>query len=572
MKNEGKINKLLLSDINNLVKEWDYELNFPYTPENFKIHSNKKVNWICKKGHSYIARIDSRVAGTGCPYCSNKKTLKGFNDLFTTNPELKNDWLFDKNKNVNPEQLTYGSDKKVWWKCHICNCVWEAKVYDRSKGKGCPCCSGKKVIVGINDVATTHPYLVKDWDEKRNETVTPKTISYGSNYKAFWKCHICGFKWEARVNDRTKTNGTGCPNCSNHQGTSFPQQAIAYYLEKSNIKINQREKIYGIELDIYIPCLDLGIEYDGYYWHKEVDFKKDFALANKNIEIIHIFDGESLLFIQNNVIFCKYERTYKYLNEVIRSLFSLINNTYKLDLTNDINIERDKNKIYSSYLYKKHNSVILSNPELLNEWNFEKNDNLKLEVFTKGSDEKFWWKCSHCGYEWRASISHRVNGTGCPVCNNKTVVAGINDLSVTDRDLMKEWNYEKNKYKMPQQYCSGSGESVWWKCSRCGYEWQKRIVDRHNGKGCPVCAGRKVLPGFNDLFTTNPELENDWDFEKNINIYPQNTSKGMHLKVWWKCHICGHEWQSYIFNRSRGKGCPNCYVKQRKIKNGQMSE
>lgn len=554
-------NDKLLASVNNLVKEWDNKRNFPKKPSDYRKYSNKKAFWICNKGHSYEARIDSRMSGTGCPYCSNKKALKGYNDLFTSNPELKDEWDFAKNIGVNPEQLTYGSSKKVWWKCSTCDYSWKTKVFERTKGKGCPCCAGKVVVIGKNDLETTHSYLVKDWDYDRNGKTKPKSVSYGSNAKVYWKCHICGWEWKAKVNDRSKSNGTGCPNCSNHKGTSFPQQAIAYYFKKSNVEIKQREKINGIELDIYIPKLLLGIEYDGYYWHKEVDFNKDIVMANNNIEIIHIFDGMEKLYVSKNVVFCKYERSYDYLNKTIHQLFFLINNKYGLALTDDINIERDKNEIYSSYLYCKYNSVIISYPELMEEWDFEKNTKVDLKMFSKGSDEKFWWKCKNCGYIWRASISHRVNGTNCPLCSNKIVVEGENDLTTTDSELSKEWNYEKNGLKKPQQYSCGSGEKVWWKCSVCNYEWQKRIVDRHNGKGCPVCAGRKVLKGYNDLFTTNPELEKEWDFEKNTNISPEKISKGKHLKVWWKCSVCGHEWDAYVFNRSRGKGCPNCYKK-----------
>lgn len=558
-------NKLLNSEIN-LVKEWDYNLNHPYLPKDYKKHSNTKVYWICEKGHSYQARIDSRVSGTGCPYCANRKVLKGYNDLSTTNPQLITEWNFERNTNIKPDQITYGSNKKVWWKCHSCGYEWEAKVFERAKGKGCPCCTGKKVVAGINDISTTHPYLEKDWDYVKNGELTPRNLTFGSNKKAWWKCHICGFEWKARINDRAKLDGTNCPNCSKHQGTSFPQQAIAYYLIKSNIEVKCREKIDGVELDVYIPEFSLGIEYDGYYWHKEVNFNKDTIMANKNIRIVHIFDGEEKTYIRNNVVFCKYERTYNYLNEMIHNLFYLLNSEYGLSLMDNIDIERDKNEIYSSYLYNKHNSVALSNPELMDEWDYNKNNKVKLEMFTRGSDEKFWWKCKKCGYEWRASISHRVNGTSCPVCSNKVVVEGVNDLTVTDTKLSKEWNYEKNKHKKPQQYCCGSGEIVWWKCPVCNYEWKKRIVDRHNGKGCPVCAGRKVLKGYNDLFTTNPELEKDWDFEKNKNLSPEKISKGKHLKVWWKCHTCGHEWEALIYNRSKGKGCPNCYINSRSKK------
>ena len=55
-------------------------------------------------------------------------------------------------------------------------------------------------------------------------------------------------------------------------------------------------------------------------------------------------------------------------------------------------------------------------PTLAKEWNYEKNGNTKPEHFTESSSKKVWWKCSK-GHEWQATINHRNNGRGCPICN-----------------------------------------------------------------------------------------------------------------------------------------------------------
>ena len=57
-----------------IAKEWNYKIN-NLTPKDVAPHSNKKVSWICKKGHVYFATVDKRVSGVGCRYCSNKKVL-----------------------------------------------------------------------------------------------------------------------------------------------------------------------------------------------------------------------------------------------------------------------------------------------------------------------------------------------------------------------------------------------------------------------------------------------------------------------------------------------------------------
>jgi hypothetical protein len=97
---------------------------------------------------------------------------------------------------------------------------------------------------------------------------------------------------------------------------------------------------------------------------------------------------------------------------------------------------------------------------------------------------------------------------------------------------------------------------VWWKCSK-GHEWEAVIAHRNNGSGCPYCAGKKVLKGYNDLKTINPDLAKEWNWEKNGDLKPENVTANSGKKVWWKCSK-GHEWQVAIASRNYGNGCPIC--------------
>jgi len=71
--------------------------------------------------------------------------------------------------------------------------------------------------------------------------------------------------------------------------------------------------------------------------------------------------------------------------------------------------------------------------------------------------------------------------------------------------LMTEWNWEKNIEISPFSTTLGSGKKVWWKCSR-GHEWIADVNSRKKGNGCPVCAGKRVLIGYNDLASTHPQI------------------------------------------------------------------
>lgn len=135
---------------------------------------------------------------------------------------------------------------------------------------------------------------------------------------------------------------------------------------------------------------------------------------------------------------------------------------------------------------------------------------------------------------------------------------------IENKKLTEEWNYEKNQPLTPEKFTIASNKKVWWKCSK-GHEWESIIANRARlGRGCPVCAGKKVIKGENDFATFYPHLLKEWNFEKNKNITPESFTSCSNKKVWWKC-ANGHEWESVISNRTvQKKGCPYCCGQKRK--------
>jgi hypothetical protein len=163
--------------------------------------SHKQRKWQCERGHTWSAEVASRTSmKSGCPYCANSAVLAGFNDLATTHPELAAEadgW--------DPTAVTAGSNKKREWQCQQGH-VWVSTVGHRSQGQGCPFCAGKQVLIGFNDLATTHPELAAEahgWD--------PTTVTAGSNKKREWQCQL-GHIWTAIVKGRS--GGQGCPTCA----------------------------------------------------------------------------------------------------------------------------------------------------------------------------------------------------------------------------------------------------------------------------------------------------------------------------------------------------------------------
>lgn len=174
----------------------------------------KKLEWKCARGHIYLASVVHRTNKknpSGCPVCTNRKIVAGFNDLATLFPSLAteaNDW--------DPTFIGAGSSKIVSWKCPNGH-TWDASVIQRTsggyKGSGtnCPFCTGAKTLMGFNDLATTHPEIAKEahgWN--------PSQISAGSSRKLEWRCKA-GHLWLAIVNSRTRDRSADCPYCTNRK-------------------------------------------------------------------------------------------------------------------------------------------------------------------------------------------------------------------------------------------------------------------------------------------------------------------------------------------------------------------
>ena len=203
------------------------------------------------------------------------------------------------------------------------------------------------------------------------------------------------------------------------------------------------------------------------------------------------------------------------------------------------------------------NDLGTTNPDLAAQWHPTKNAGVTPQDVMCGSRRKVWWKCPE-GHEWEASVKARSAGNGCPMCAGKVLIPGVNDLAAVNPSLAAEWHPEKNGILTPHDVMAGARRKVWWKCPE-GHEWQA-VINARTGEqnGCPVCAGKKVIPGENDLETLYPLVAREWHPEKNGDLTPQQVTAFSNRKVWWKCQL-GHEWSTDIKERtSKQKGCPYC--------------
>jgi len=607
-----------------LMAEWNWEKNneVGFDPKTLTLGSNKKVWWKCSKGHEWEATIVHRNNGRKCPYCSGKKVLKGENDLQTINPSLAKEWNYEKNNGLTPVDVMSSSGKKVWWKCSEGH-EWQASIDHRNRGTGCPYCSGNKVLQDYNDLQTINPNLAKEWNWEKNGNLRPENFTKNSHKKVWWKCNK-GHEWQASISNRNKGAGCPICNSERHtsfpeyaivyylkkygfevlhsfkgrgyeldvyipsEKTAIEYDGYFWHKNKTKIDLEKNKKCVRDGIKLYriregLPLLnDSSIDFVVQENQKDLSKILERILSEIVRTNIDVDIERDTIAIENLREYTEKENSILFSNPQIAKEWNYEKNG---NLKPEHFVSNSNKKVwwkcqeghewqtsiasrnsgygcpYCSGLYaiKGETDLQTVNPILAKEWNYEKNGDLKPEHFTANSGKKVWWRCQK-GHEWQTKITHRNNGSGCPYCSGRKAVNGENDLQTLNPMLAKEWNYEKNGRLSPENFTANSSQKVWWKCNK-GHEWQSIIAGRNRGAGCPYCAGKKVLKGYNDLETLNPTLAKEWNYEKNSGLNPEDVMPNSGKKVWWKCSE-GHEWQAKIQSRNNGSGCPIC----RKIK------
>ena len=332
-----------------IAREWDYEKNGDLKPNMVTYGASYNAWWKCDIGHSWQSPVNRRTSqSSDCPYCGNRKVLLGFNDLQTKFPEIAKEWNHEKNGNLKPNEVLYGSHKKVWWICGNRH-EWEAPI-DRRTGKTkskCPYCSGHYMTKGKNDLLTTHPEIAAEWDYEKNGDLTPDMAAVASHTKVWWKC-ANGHGWEAPVYRRTGKSKAGCPYCSGH------------FLLKG---VNDLQTVYP----------EVAKEWN---WEKNGDLKPDMVAGSSNQKVW--WKGG-----------CGHE--------------------WKATVNSRTGRRRNGCPICANQeVLTGYNDLKTVYPEIAKEWNYEKNGELKPDKIVYGSNRIVWWKCEKV-HEWKASVNHRVN-------------------------------------------------------------------------------------------------------------------------------------------------------------------
>ena len=496
-----------------ILKEYNSAKN-ELPPSKISKGSSKKVKWKCKKGHIWDSPPSNRTnpkKARGCPVCGHRKLVPGVNDFGTLFPDIAKEWDYEKNYPKTPADVFPGNNTTwYWWKCKKRH-SYKAKLNNKTSPANqtkCPYCSNNKVLPGFNDLETWcrkngFNNLIKEYAPDNSHKMSE--ILYGHDKKAKWICSVCGNHYSSNVYYRTK--GIGCPECSKANQSSLPEQALYYYAKKlfPDAK-NSFKEIFDnmMELDVFIPTIKTGIEYDGVAWHNSKKARNreriKYQICKKNnIKLIRVREGKNtrtkLSSICDKCFFTSFtNRNYTELNRIINEVLLALKGS-----TVDVNCERDLPEIMSSFIRKKlKHSLAEDYPKIAEEWDYEKNGNLTPEMVKPHSGKKVWWKCKHQHPSYNKTVYERTGQKyGCPYCANRLPIPGKTDILTLFPNICKDWDFERNSNIDIHNIKPGSQQKVWWKCIYCGKEWQQtpnRKINRYgiDVPGCTECRRKRT--------------------------------------------------------------------------------
>jgi hypothetical protein len=349
--------------------------------------------------------------------------VPGVNDLQTINPDLATEWDSEKNGDLRPEMVAANSAKKVWWLCKKGH-SWQAALFSRNRGTGCPHCRNRFLVTGFNDLATKNPTIAAEWDYKKNGDLKPTDVFPTDSRKVWW-VGACGHSWKTQV--RCRTNGSGCPYCAgasvlkgfNDLLTVNPELCKEWDYEK-NGDLKPDELTGGSGRSVWWKCSH------GHSWKKPVaDRRKGYGCpycANR-YPVIGVTDLETVYphlaaewdYEKNNglkpteVRYCKNKKVWWRCS----CGHSWAATVYTRHNGNGCPI--CTKKLGRKYVIAEQANLKAVNPALAAEWDYERNGELMPEQVSLNSARSVWWRCQN-GHRFRGSIQNRMRGSSCPYC------------------------------------------------------------------------------------------------------------------------------------------------------------
>lgn len=569
---------ILADDRPDLALQWDYEKNREITsktPETITTGSNLKVWWKCPIcGLSYLKKIGNRTAPSKakvesdkCPICLGRIIIPGYNSLKARYPEIiEYEWDYEKNT-IDPDTIAPHKRIKVWWKCpngHSYDAFPGNKI--QNTGGNCPYCSSNRFCTELS-LGYKNPELAKQWHPTKNNGVSPFDIFANHNGYAWWLCPKCGHEWKAKVSNRN-VGKRGCPHCANSRSSSIPEQLMFRAISQYYPDAINRYRINKDELDVYIPSIKTGFEYDGQRYHNEKKLPKDVAKTRRIIERgITLFRFRengcpTIDIIGCNIVNVKYSSEYEDLELKLGSILkNLLHHDVQIcfnSYINDVRASLDTLTYEDSFAAsesKKRNDGV----KAIALWDYEANYPLSPEMVAPFSEKIVSWICPNDPkHKWKNTVKAISLGFGCRKCSTRKFYASTNDwIEEAIKVHGDKFDYSKVNY-------INSDTKVDIICRIHGV-FSQAPCEHLMGKGCPFCAHQQFHP-LESLANVSPQIASEWDYELNESsgYNPSNIGIDTRKMFYWHCNNGkSHSYRATIASRVyRNSGCAVCHGKQ----------
>ncbi len=466
-----------------------------------------KCAWTCACGHKWRAVYNAIDNGKGCPVCARsartgpaRRVSISYN-LATEDPVLASAWHPHRNAPLSARNVSPSAHRRVWWQCpanpdhqwlNTVNALSRRKIRARV---GCPFCLNKTAGHG-NSLADVDPELSTEWDQKKNQGLRATELLPSSGRKVWWLCRF-GHSWRASPSSRRSQGRHGCPYCSKQ--SSRMEIRVLTELQVLFSDVAWRAKVNGAEVDVLLPSMRVAIEVDGERYHegkKTADRAKTRLLEKAGYRVVRLREGALAPLSPSDICFPKsdsHRQTVRRLMSLLATIASDRATRSRLVKASEVGLGGEKR--YRQVLSEMpmppvEDSLASKRPDLLGEWDTEKNRPLTPAHFTPGSKKRVWWRCPRGHEGFVASIQNRASGhVGCPSCSGHRA-APDNRLAAVLPKLKPQWDYAKNALD-PAKISRSSIAHAWWKCRKCGHSWKTTIwrVSR-KGTNCQLCVNR----------------------------------------------------------------------------------
>lgn len=280
-----------------------------------------------------------------------------------------------------------------------------------------------------------YPDVAAEWHPTLNGGLRPDQVRPKSGRRVWWRCRACGHEWESCV--CVRASGCGCPACSGRGRAVVPG---------ANDLATKRPDVAA-------------------WWHPE----RNEGLLPSGVRPM---SGKTVWW---KCPTCGFEWQ--------KTVAGMTKRTACPKCTGG-----------GTKIIPGLNDLATLSPAIAAEWHPHKNGGLSPSAVGKGSSKVVWWLCPECGGEWQARVESRFAGSGCPYCarRNGRAVPGKSDLATVNPRLAEEWHPSLNRTIKVDEVLPMSGMRVWWKCPKCGFEWQAAVASRSRGSGCPSCRRRRA--------------------------------------------------------------------------------